>query len=628
MRPIAAVRRTVHRLAFGVVAVLLMLVATSCTTPLGGNSLPSLTIERPIDGGTVVTGVVDVTGRFTADGGVSIVARNATTGSAYMCSSASDGFTCSGVALDIGANSVFVTVTDGQGRTARDAVSVTRESSEAALRIVTPASAGVTASSTIDVAGSVSGFGNDLVVSIETGAVSGICTDASGGFSCTDVPLLEGDNLLIVTGIDSAGREASDAVFVEYRPDFTDSGAPSVAITTPGDGETVNASWVRVFATVVDDGVIEVIEAIVDGVSVMCEYDDATDTAECLVFLVEPTQTIEVRARDAAGNIASDSVAIMRNLETESFDIDLAYFPVSPPPFSATQQAAFDDAVAFWEGVIVGDLEPVTVDFPEGTEENFETAACVFGEPAFEGTIDDLRVYVTSFSDNSNTLALAAPCMSRGGGEDEDTTFVGLMAFNATYLDSLEADGQLVATIVHELGHVLGIGTYWDFGPFRLLQYEPTEPDCRNAEAFDIAPTYVGEFGRLAFERLGGVGSVPVEDEGGPGTQCGHWDEETFGNELMTGTINVGDNPLSEMTIASLIDLGLTVDLAEAEDYQPPTDLSPQSAVGFDLGAREVLLPPRGTVDPDTGRIELFEPHTDQRMALPDALRPSGHDQR
>lgn len=53
----------------------------------------------------------------------------------------------------------------------------------------------------------------------------------------------------------------------------------------------------------------------------------------------------------------------------------------------------------------------------------------------------------------------------------------------------------------------------------------------------------------------GGLG-VFVETDGGPGTAGGHWDDDTFGAELMTGYLNQSGNYLSDMTIASLEDLG------------------------------------------------------------------------
>jgi hypothetical protein len=64
--------------------------------------------------------------------------------------------------------------------------------------------------------------------------------------------------------------------------------------------------------------------------------------------------------------------------------------------------------------------------------------------------------------------------------------------------------------------------------------------------------------------------SVPVEGSaGGDGTVNSHWRESVFGNELMTGFINAGKNPLSIMTIRSLEDLGYVVDTTAADPFTP-----------------------------------------------------------
>jgi hypothetical protein len=63
------------------------------------------------------------------------------------------------------------------------------------------------------------------------------------------------------------------------------------------------------------------------------------------------------------------------------------------------------------------------------------------------------------------------------------------------------------------------------------------------------------------------AGKVPVEDTGGEGTADAHWREAVLDNELMTGFIGSGQNPLSRITIASLADQGYTVDPAAADDF-------------------------------------------------------------
>ena len=42
--------------------------------------------------------------------------------------------------------------------------------------------------------------------------------------------------------------------------------------------------------------------------------------------------------------------------------------------------------------------------------------------------------------------------------------------------------------------------------------------------------------------RLRALEAFPVEQDGGSGTAGSHWDEETFGNELMTGYVNTDDD--------------------------------------------------------------------------------------
>jgi Leishmanolysin len=60
--------------------------------------------------------------------------------------------------------------------------------------------------------------------------------------------------------------------------------------------------------------------------------------------------------------------------------------------------------------------------------------------------------------------------------------------------------------------------------------------------------------------------SVPIELDGGSGTECGHWDEECMRDELMTG-FATGPTILSRITIGSLQDLGYQVNYSKADSY-------------------------------------------------------------
>jgi hypothetical protein len=60
---------------------------------------------------------------------------------------------------------------------------------------------------------------------------------------------------------------------------------------------------------------------------------------------------------------------------------------------------------------------------------------------------------------------------------------------------------------------------------------------------------------------------VPVMNVGGAGTVNSHWRDGVLDPELMTGFLDSGFNPLSEMTVASLEDLGYTTDASGADPF-------------------------------------------------------------
>ncbi len=135
--------------------------------------------------------------------------------------------------------------------------------------------------------------------------------------------------------------------------------------------------------------------------------------------------------------------------------------------------------------------------------------------------------------------------------------------FDIFDLDRLEAEGSLLNAIVHEMGHVLGIGTLWRFKGL-----------VRNLGSAN--PVFIGPQAQSAFAEVIGQRSplpVPVENRGGPGTAGGHWRDLVFANELMTGFLNPGSNPLSKLTIASLADLGYEVDFGAGDSFEFVTSL-------------------------------------------------------
>ena len=206
------------------------------------------------------------------------------------------------------------------------------------------------------------------------------------------------------------------------------------------------------------------------------------------------------------------------------------------------QKSAFKKAADRWSKVIVGDLQSVMID----------------GD-----VIDDLLIVAQGVPIDGvgKTLGQAGPTHLRpaSAGASAFLPAKGLMSFDTADLAKMQADGTLLDVITHEMGHVIGIGTIWeDKG---LLVGAGTNN-----------PTFKGVNAKREYGALKGMGpvKVPVENTGGTGTRDGHWRESVFRNELMSGFIEAAGNPISKMTVASLQDLGYTVDLKAAEPYTLP----------------------------------------------------------
>jgi len=254
------------------------------------------------------------------------------------------------------------------------------------------------------------------------------------------------------------------------------------------------------------------------------------------------------------------------------FDIEVRFNAGSSP--TAAQRDAFEDAESRWEQVVTGDLPSVPVDRPAGT--------CTSSDP-IAGTIDDLVIFVTleTIDGPGGVLGTAGPCMVRSGSK---LPLAGMMRFDTADLAALEANGLLGEVVLHEMGHVLGVGTLWK--TMGLL----ADP----AAAGGLDPHFTGVAAIAAFDAIGGSGhggqKVPVEDTGGSGTRDAHWRESVFDKEIMTGWIDPGSNPLSLVTIQSLADMGYDVDTGEAQ------------SVGLTISPSVV---PRG--EPGPGAIQLTD---------------------
>lgn len=206
---------------------------------------------------------------------------------------------------------------------------------------------------------------------------------------------------------------------------------------------------------------------------------------------------------------------------------------------SESQMATFERAALRWSEVISGDLPPITI---EGVE------------------VDDILIAAQGIQIDGpgGTLGQAGPTHLREGSL---LPARGIMEFDVDDLRMLEADQSLEDVILHEMGHVLGIGTLWQ--ALSLLD-----------GAGQDNPTFTGEATMTEYASLLDAAApepVPVANTGGPGTRDGHWRELTFGDELMTGFLSGQDRALSRLTVASLQDIGYEVCFGAADAYALPS---------------------------------------------------------
>ena len=275
----------------------------------------------------------------------------------------------------------------------------------------------------------------------------------------------------------------------------------------------------------------------------------------------EGRATITVTAADPDGLEATQSFEVTVISDGEppgSFEIELRF----ATPMSATQRAAFDSARARWMAILA-DTELPDMPVPEGVVE-VQIDGRTYEERV--SVIDDLMIIaaVAEIDGSGGTLGQAAPRMAH---RELWLPFLGVMEFDAADLDRMEANGILEAVILHEMGHVLGIGTLW--GYHQLLRNPSLEVER------EVDTHFAGALAIRAFDEVGGASytagaKVPVENMGTrPGSDDSHWRKRVFGHELMNPSAEPS-MPLSAVTIASLADLGYAVRMEPADAYRLP----------------------------------------------------------
>ncbi|HEV7437748.1 MAG TPA: leishmanolysin-related zinc metalloendopeptidase [Pseudorhizobium sp.] len=229
---------------------------------------------------------------------------------------------------------------------------------------------------------------------------------------------------------------------------------------------------------------------------------------------------------------------ITSDLQPDRFNISFQLTNENEFPFQIRD--AVTQAINRWTSIIVGDLPSIE----RGGQ-----------------TIDDLLINVSYEKLDEGVRAVGGFDLENGIRSERDglLPFRGSLSINNTEFTEGTDVAELVGTLEHEIGHVLGFGLIWS----RLGLVEGA--GTRN-------PLFVGEKSQKVYGELLGSGPTKVPLGSDPDDRKGydgHWNEQIFDNELMTTRHDPGKR-LSRLTIASLEDAGYEVNYEKADPFELP----------------------------------------------------------
>lgn len=250
-----------------------------------------------------------------------------------------------------------------------------------------------------------------------------------------------------------------------------------------------------------------------------------------------------------------------------SFSIEIEFIDNT---LNTAQRNSVINAANRWAEIISQELGPVNLILPAG--------ACgdLIGFPptAINRTVRNILIQVTGAGllTSVNAAGEGGPC---GGFRSvSGLPIYGRVAINPQVVES--AQESLFRLALHEMGHVLGIGTVWRQTQ-RSLIANPMSGD----------PRFVGSQGVAQYNAVGGVGAVPVQLG-----SLGHWREGVLFEDFMnpnSGSI------ITPVTAAALADLGYTVTFDNIEPYflpGSPADFPPPFGQNLRQGSPTLVEDP------------------------------------
>ena len=260
-------------------------------------------------------------------------------------------------------------------------------------------------------------------------------------------------------------------------------------------------------------------------VAVTVNGDTTLESDELFSFnLTNPSRGATILTPSATCTILKDE------MDVTGFQIDLTFGAgVTPAVMTAARAAA-----TRWQQIISSDVPG-------------NTTGGVFVDDITITVQMGLLGYTAGTDGSGGVLANASPTAWRAGAN-------GLPWKAKTGIDPADANSrQLTGILTHEFGHALGFLNRNGFGRY-VFGNSFTGPNALR-EYRIFSPMATG---------------VPLETTGGAGTAGNHWLEAVFGNELMTGFLNSGLNPISRITVAAFQDMGYAVNYSAADSFRMP----------------------------------------------------------
>lgn len=303
------------------------------------------------------------------------------------------------------------------------------------------------------------------------------------------------------------------------------------------------------------------------------------------------TQTIKATSSMLPGVSVTFTVHIIESL----FNLEVRFVGSGG---NSIVRDAFANAALKWRTIITNHSHNSLLNVAQG--------GCESWIPALNEVVRDVVIYarVTPIDGPGKILGRAGPCYVN---PETRLPVMGVMEFDEDDMPNLIANGSLKEVIMHEMGHVLGIGTLWNYYRDLLVGQGSDDPYFRGSSA-------LAQFALINTATYSG-NPVPVENQGGAGTRDSHWRESILGRELMTGYISLNVvNPLSRLTVGSLEDIGYVVNMAAAD----PFSISAQLRYSFPFIQNDVVH-----LSNDIADIPLYEVHPNgtKRLVSPSVRR-------